>query len=125
MAYIHETKSGSDMMHYQSSDDLYDEPTVIIITMSLILIYLIGLYLQIKIIMISKQDKDMTWKIDIAHSIVMIIYYAFIISIETTTRVIPKLSDFTGSWFCYFALYLRLYGMISISGHSLFVSMHK
>ena len=113
------------MIHHESSIDRFDELTVIIITMSLVLIYLVGLYLQIKIIMIAKHDKDTTWKIDISHSIVMIIYYAFIISIETTTHVIPNLSHFTGSWFCYFTLYLKLYGLISITVHSLYVSIHK
>ena len=91
----------------------------------LVLIYLVGLYLQIKTIMISKQNKDMTWKIDISHSIIMIIYYAFKIVFETIAHGIPKLSLFTGSWFCHLVLFINLYGMASIVGHSLHTSIHK
>ena len=113
------------MVYINQNESTFDVKTVILTTSGLVIIFLFGLYLQIKIIIISKHDEDMTWKIDITHSIVMIIYYAFIISIETTTHVIPNLSHFTGSWFCYFTLYLKLYGLISITVHSLYVSIHK
>ena len=113
MAFIDENESSVDIT------------TVIIATLSLVLIYLVGLYFQIKIIKISKKDKDMTWKIDISHSIVMIVHFGFQILFETTTNVIPNLSRFTGSWFCHCALFVRLYCMISIVSHSLVTAIHK
>ena len=113
------------MAHIYENESSVDTTNVTIVTLSLVFIYLIGLYLQIKIIIISKQDKDMTWRIDISHSIVMIIYYTFQILFETITHVIPNLSHFTGSWFCYFALFVKLYGMASIVGHSLVIAIHK
>ena len=99
--------------------------TMFVITGVLTLIFLIGLYLQVKIIIISKKEKEMMWKIDICHSVIMIIYYAFQILIETITHVIPNLSQFTGSWFCYASQFLTLYGKTSISLHSLHTATHK
>ena len=96
--------------------------TVVVV---LVLVFLIGLYLQIRIIMISTQDKEMTWKIDIAHSLIMIIYYSFQISFETSIHLVPELSQITGSWICHFAKFIKLYGMASIVGHSLFIAIYK
>ena len=67
----------------------------------------------------------MMWKIDISHSIIMIIYYAFQIVMEGITHAIPNLSYFTGPWFCYLSQFLTLYGKISITLHSLHTATHK
>ena len=98
---------------------------VIICFILLSIIYLVGLALQIRIIIISIQDRDMMWKINTSHSIIMTIYYAVQIIIQTVTHIVPNLSKYSGSWFCTFLLFSNLYGMVSIVGHSLFTAAHK
>ena len=114
------------MANIQETESIEVNTTnVTVVVFVLVLLFLIGVYLQVRIIMVSKQDKEMTWKIDIGHSVVMIIYYAFQISFETSVHVIPKLTQVTGSWFCHFAKFIKLYGMVAIVGHSLFIALHK
>ena len=98
---------------------------VIICFILLSIIYFVGLALQIRIIIISIQDRDMMWKINTSHSIIMTIYYAVQIIIQTVTHIVPNLSKYSGSWFCTFLLFSNLYGMVSIVGHSLFTAAHK
>ena len=102
-----------------------DTTAVAVADTLLILMFSVGLYLQIKIIITSKQEKHMTWQIDICNSIVMIIHYIFSIAGETTTYIIPSLSDHTGSWICSFGMFIRVYGLVFISGHSLVISIFK
>ena len=103
----------------------FDSTSIVIGTVFLSMIYLLGLYLQIRIIIISKQAQEMTWRSEITHSIIMIIYYAFRILTETLTLSIPNLGKYTGSWFCTLSLFVQLYGMNSILGHSLWIAVHK
>ena len=102
-----------------------DQTTAIVWTVVLSVIYLIGLFLNIRIILISKKEKDITWKIDIAHSVLLIIHYLVSIVMETVTYTIPNLHIYTGEWFCYFYLYIKLYGVISVTCHSTVVSIMK
>ena len=102
-----------------------DMKTLVIVDVILIFIFLIGLYLQIKIIKTIRQEQAMAWEINRCHSIVMIIHYIYCISIETTTYIIPSLSRYTGMWFCYFALFVRGYGASAIAAHSLVISIYK
>ena len=44
---------------------------------------------------------------------------------ETLTLYIPNLGNYTGSWFCTLSLFVQLYGMNSIVGHSLAIAIHK
>ena len=106
----------------ESGDDL-DYLIVSIISCSLL--FLIGLYLQIKIIMVSKRDKDVTWKLDSCHSIVMIVFYSHRIIFEIINHWIPSLHEYTGNWFCHFGLFMNLFGAISLVSHSLTISMYK
>ena len=91
----------------------------------LIVIFLIGLYLQIQIIILSKREKNVTWRIDICNSIVMIFFYSFRISFEVITHFIPILHPYTGRWFCYLALFINMFGAISVISHSMIVSVYK
>ena len=97
----------------------------IISNVLLFLIFLVGLYLQIKVIIVSKQVKETTWKINISHSIVMTAHFAIRIFLESTTCIIPSLHQYTGKWFCHVLYFVDNYGAISISSHSLATAAHK
>ena len=56
-------------------DDNNDENDIalnILIEVLMMTFYSIGIVLHIKIIKVSKKDKDLTWKIDISNSILVI-----------------------------------------------------
>ena len=103
----------------------FDLKTLILGCGSSILIFIIGLCLQVKIIRAVKEDKAMAWEINLSHSIVMIIHFSISISLETTTYVIPDLSQYLGIWFCYCSMFIRLYGVGEILLHSLFLCIYK
>ena len=81
-------------------------------------LYAIGIYLHIKIIIVSKREKDMTWKIDITNSLMVIITYTFSIFMHTITYIIEDLHSYTGEWFCYASLAILYSLVIYISSHS-------
>ena len=97
----------------------------IISNVLLFLIFLVGLYLQIKVIKVSKQGKETTWKINISHSIVVTAHFAIRLFLDSTTCIIPSLYQYTGKWFCHVLYFVDNYGAISISSHSLATAAHK
>ena len=89
------------------------------------LLFSIGLYLQIKIVIVSIQEKDVTWKIDVCHSVVMIAYFSFRILFEVSTYLVPSLHQYTGKWLCHFALFVEVFCGLSLVCHSLVVATYK
>ena len=90
-----------------------------------VLLFCAGLFIQIKIILVCKKEKDKTWQIHISHSIVLIIYYTFTIPFDAITYFIPFLSQYTGHWLCYIASFITLYGYYSAGAHTLLISVMK
>ena len=90
-----------------------------------IFLFFIGLFLQITIIKTVKKERAIAWDINLTHSVVMIIHFSYTIIIEAVTYLIPNLGQYTGIWFCYFGLFLRIYGVSAILCHSLFISIYK
>ena len=107
---------------WSAIDDL---STFIISNTILIILFIIGLYLQIKVITEAKKDPVGTWKLDMCHSIVMIVFYSFRILFEISSYFVPILHMYTGKWFCYAALFLNLFGAISVITHSLSIAVYK
>ena len=94
-------------------------------TTTLIAFFFIGLYIQIKIIIVSMREKGVNWKVNIVHSIVMITFFGVRISFEIVTYFIPSLHLYTGSWFCYLTLFVNQFGAASLLSHSLVVAIYK
>ena len=115
----------SDENNSNYNDDLN---TFIIASIVLFVMFSIGLYLQIKIIIVSKQGKQnqsVAWKIDICHSIVMIVYFSFRILFEGITYITPPLHLYTGNWFCYFTVWVDLFGLMAMGSYSLVIAIYK
>ena len=87
--------------------------------------YSIGLFLQLRIIRVSKKEKDLTWKIDISNSVCLLTYYGFSIFIHFITSIIPDLHTWTGPNFCYISKIFLHYGLLYTISHSAVVSMLK
>ena len=103
----------------------HDSIMLVIGSSALVIIFTIGCFLQVKLIKAVKEEKAMTWDINLSHSITMIIHFFFTILIDTITYIIPNLKMSFGVWFCYFLLFLWLYGISEIVFHSLFISAYK
>ena len=92
---------------------------------TLLVFFFVGLYIQIKIIIVSLREKSVNWKVNIVHSIVMMIFFGVRILFEIITYFIPALHKYTGSWFCYVTLFLNQFGLASLLSHSLIVAIYK
>ena len=90
-----------------------------------ILIYCVGLYIQIKTIQACNKDKGKTWEIHISHAIVTSIYYGFFIPFQAVTTFVPSLSIYMGSWICYLASLISFYSYHAIIANSLLVAITK
>ena len=109
-------------------DDNNDENDIalnILIEVLMMTFYSIGIVLHIKIIKVSKKDKDLTWKIDISNSILVIFCFAFVILTHFLTHWIDNLYQYTGEWLCYTLKVIIHYSMLFNGGQSAVVSIMK
>ena len=88
-------------------------------------IFVVGVFLQVKVIATLKRDQAMAWEINLAHSIVMIVHWSFRIVLETIQYIEPNYYAFFGKWFCYCLLALISFGVFEMALHSLYISIHK
>lgn len=87
--------------------------------------YVTGLYFHIKIILVSKKEKDLTWKIDIANSILVLFLFGHTILIHAITYTVQDLYTYTGKWFCYISKVIIHYKMLYNGGYSTVISILK
>ena len=98
---------------------------IIIQIITLICVYLTGVYFHVKVIKMSKKDKEMTWKLDLTNSCLVLAHHGHCVIIDTVTYIIQDLHTYTGDWFCYTSKVLNLYGNLYTGAHSLIVSLLK
>ena len=110
-----------------SSDeyDIVDIATKITLGVLVLCLYILGVYLHSKIIVTSKKDKGMTWKLDIWNSVVISLHYAHVIIMYGMTYLVKDLYSYTGSWFCYSSKFITLSGNALATGHSLIIALMK
>ena len=90
-----------------------------------ILLFFIGTFIQVKLICVCYKEKGKCWQIHVAHSVVLIVSFTFLISFEAIMHFIPFLSQHVGSWICYVASFIVFYSFYSIVAHSLVISVIK
>ena len=90
-----------------------------------ICIYLTGIYFHVKVIKISKKDKEMTWKLDLTNSYLVLAHHGHCVIMDTITYIIQDLHNYTGKWFCYTSNAFNLYGNFYTGAHSMIVSLLK
>ena len=89
------------------------------------MLYVMGLNLHLRIIRVSKTMKDMTWKLDITHSIICIALYTYNVLIHPTTYFVENLYMYTGEWFCYAAKVISQFLLIYLGTHSTIIAAMK
>ena len=91
-------------------------------------IFTIGVFLQVKVIIVLKRDQAMAWEIHLLHSVVMIAHYSFV-SIVIAVNYIQiafyhhQISHH--SIFRYLVFSEMCFGMSEMGLHSLYISMYK
>lgn len=107
-------------------DDDNHQPinTTLQITMCVLVVfvYTCGVFINTKIIAVSKKEKSATWMIDILNSSMLMIHYAHIILMYGITYLVKDLYLYTGSWFCYVSKAMTVYGNTYVTGMSLMIA---
>ena len=111
-------------------EDIFENDYLSVISISFlplvaICVYGIGFYSHTKIIKISIKEKDMTWKLDITNSLILIFYYGFSLFMKFLTLVVQDLHTHTGRWICYVSRGISYCGIVYISAHTLVVAIMK
>ena len=110
-------------MNLEGNENL--STVLIALTVVALLIYFVGIYFHVKIIQVSKKDKDLTWKIDIANSIMMLFIFLQSIFMHLITYIISDLHMYLGEWFCYVFKVIAFYSDFYLFGHAFFISLTK
>ena len=87
------------------------------------IVYVTGTAIQLKIIKRTKKLKRVTWQTELLHSIVLIIHFGSVRFSEVLVYVLP---DYTPEmWICMLLSFIRIFGVILITWHSLSISVQK
>jgi hypothetical protein len=92
---------------------------------AMLVLFSLGTYIQLQIISTCRREKDKTWKIDITHSVGIMILFIFSSIFERVTQFFPEFSEYTGTWVCYVAAFIYTLGVYLVAFHSLTVSLMK
>ena len=95
-----------------------DTLAVIAIISTLTVEYVIGFYIQVKKIKRVKQQKAVTWELEIYHSIVCIFHFWFCIFVEILELFVADASESTKWVLCTFAWCVKTLGVNAIFSHS-------
>ena len=97
----------------------------VIVNTSRIILFVIGTYLQIKIIRVCKKEKDKTWLIDTTRSLVMIPLCFFNAIFEPINDYFPNYPEYTSISVCYISAFIYIYLPNIVAFHSLLISIMK
>ena len=114
-------------MNYTNASDMTGKNIASIVSIASIvtILYVVGLYLHLRIIRVSKTTKDMTWKLDITHSMICIALYTYNVLIHPTTYFVENLYIYTGEWFCYAAKVISQFLLFYLGAHSTIIAAMK
>jgi hypothetical protein len=99
---------------------------LIIYRSAFVIAFVIGLYLQIRVIKRLKQEKMVAADTQIYHSITLIIHFSLLIFRESLWYIMPDIINYSEwKWICEMFRYMRILGGFAISWHSLSVAVQK
>ena len=112
-------------LNYHEDLNTKDILSEIVMSVVLLCLYSGGVYFHIKIIQVSRKEKELTWKIDISNSVYLMMHFFHAIFIHSLTNLVSRLHTYTGNWFCYFSKFLSAIGNSHSTGHSFVISLLK
>ena len=117
------------MMDFKAQDfiepDFMSIGGYLILPIVAICVYVIGILLHAKIIKMSINVKEMTWKLDVTNSFLLMTHYAHILFMNLLTFFVHDVHNYTGKWFCYASKLLFYYGGFYMAAHTLVVAIMK
>ena len=90
--------------------------------------FVIGVFLQVKVIAVLKRDQAMTWEINLVHSVVMIFHFGFVSIINAVNYIQISFYHYQlydDPIFRYLVLSVMFFGISEMGFHSLYISMYK
>ena len=112
-------------MNYNEELNTKDILSEVVMGVVLLCLYCGGVYFHVKIIQVSRKEKELTWKIDISNSVFLMTHFFHSIFIYSLTNLVSNLHTYTGNWFCYFSKLLTAIGSSHSTGHSFVISLLK
>ena len=91
-------------------------------------IFIIGVFLQVKVIAVVKRDQAMAWEIHFVHSIAMILHFSLVAIVEVvnyTHITFNHYSLFHYPLFRFAVLFVKCFGISEMRFHSLYISIYK
>ena len=90
-----------------------------------VILFCVGLYFQVRTVLVCIEEKNKTWQIHIAHSIAMTIYFCYIIPFQPITYFIPSLATHLGNWICYVSAFISYFCFQAMTLHSFLIALMK
>ena len=88
-------------------------------------VYGIGVLLNVKVIQVTRKEKQMTSKLDETNSIFFIIHYAHVMVMHGITYLVQDLYLYLGKGFCYISKTLTIIGNSHNAQHSFIIALMK
>ena len=91
-------------------------------------IFIIGVFLQVKVIAVVKRDQAMAWEIHFVHSVVMILHFSLVAIVEAVNYIQVTFNDYSlfhYPMFRYVVLFIKCFGISEMGFHSLYISIYK
>ena len=88
-------------------------------------IYGCGVFLHIKIIQVSKREKDMSWMLDVTNSTIFIVHFAHTIFMHGITYLVQNMYLYTGEWYCYLSKAVSMLGIFHSIQNSFVIALLK
>ena len=128
MNYIIMNEATNDTTSYSINDSLsFETPkfSEIIHIIFQVFIYSVGLYFQIRTILVCIKEKTKAWQIHISHALVMTVYWGYFIPFQAITHFIPSLGSYVGNWICYISAFLSFFAYHAMIIQSLLIAAMK
>ena len=119
------TKSTTYQMIEENSS--FKTPTVseIIHIIFQVFIFSVGLYFQIRTILVCIKERTKAWQIHTSHAVVMTVYWGYFMPFQTITHIVPSLGTYTGYWICYMSTFLAFFCYHAMIIQSLLIAAMK
>ena len=84
-----------------------------------------GVYLHIKIVQVSRREKEMSWMLDVTNSIIFILHFAHAMIMHSVTYVVKDLHLYLGKWYCYLSKAVTMMGNAHSTQNSFIIALMK
>ena len=84
-----------------------------------------GVYLHLKIIQVSRREKEMSWMLDVTNSVIFILHFAHAMIMHSVTYLVKDLHLYLGNWYCYLSKAVTMFGNAHSTQNSFIIALMK